>query len=466
MRLAIRQGNALDRDLELPKCDLQIGRSALNDIVLPDPSQSVSRVHAKLQYEDGRYILTDLDSANGTWVGECRVSTVPLQPGEPVTLGPYTLMLQSETSQWDESLARRLDECATATATATRTSHRATLPKAKDKEGYRKISARGSLAYLANLPRPILFGGFAVCIIGVIVLGQILAPGRQGQRTVVAGAVPRRATAARNAELVQQHITEAKRLLARHEFDRVVEQLGQALFMEPANAEALELKMRASAMKAVALAAESSAPTPFDAKKTAASLDDAKPAQSPSKGHPSPERMSTPAVRRTRTDSRMDLSPDRMKELYDRAKSALEGGAFQDAIAILGEIERDEPQYRDVPALLVRARDEQHSMARQVLEAAEKLEATGELPDALKRYESAQRLDASTASVVEDSTRRLTARMKNEAADAVARAKVYDAYGRIQEATAMYERAYKYMSDADPSKKAVKDRLEVLGARQ
>jgi hypothetical protein len=46
-----------------------------------------------------------------------------------------------------------------------------------------------------------------------------------------------------------------------------------------------------------------------------------------------------------------------LADRYDRATRALEDRAFANAIAILEQLERDEPGYRDVPALLDRARE-------------------------------------------------------------------------------------------------------------
>ncbi len=43
---------------------MAIGRSSDNDWVLPDPERLVSSQHCVIQYEDGRYYLTD-NSTNG-----------------------------------------------------------------------------------------------------------------------------------------------------------------------------------------------------------------------------------------------------------------------------------------------------------------------------------------------------------------------------------------------------------------
>src|SRR3954470_16748501 len=59
--------------LELPAADgtLTFGRERDCDCVLVDPT--VSRTHAALRTEAGRWWLRDLGSSNGTWVGGVRV---------------------------------------------------------------------------------------------------------------------------------------------------------------------------------------------------------------------------------------------------------------------------------------------------------------------------------------------------------------------------------------------------------
>jgi len=70
---------------ELDKQAVQIGRIADNDIVLPDPN--VSRVHARVEQRDGAYLITDLESTNGTWVNERRVTSAALRENDVIRLG-------------------------------------------------------------------------------------------------------------------------------------------------------------------------------------------------------------------------------------------------------------------------------------------------------------------------------------------------------------------------------------------
>src|SRR3954471_11141111 len=64
---------------------LLIGRSSACQLVLAD--DTVSRRHAELRVEDGRWLLRDLGSSNGTWVNGRRVVEAEVRPGDLLHLG-------------------------------------------------------------------------------------------------------------------------------------------------------------------------------------------------------------------------------------------------------------------------------------------------------------------------------------------------------------------------------------------
>jgi len=87
-------------------CDLKlalvrIGRGDDNDIILEDPSRSISRFHAQIALNpDGRSILTDLKSANGTFVNEQILDgPVALAQDDVVRIGPYRLVFRDNVVQ-------------------------------------------------------------------------------------------------------------------------------------------------------------------------------------------------------------------------------------------------------------------------------------------------------------------------------------------------------------------------------
>ena len=98
------RADAVHRAIELGSRVVTIGRGAQNDIVLDDPDRTMSRFHAEVRPEDGRYVLVDLGSQNGTWSEERRVDRVELKRGTPVMIGPYrlcsTIRRLGEESRW------------------------------------------------------------------------------------------------------------------------------------------------------------------------------------------------------------------------------------------------------------------------------------------------------------------------------------------------------------------------------
>lgn len=74
---------------------MRIGRGAQSDLVLPD--DSVSTTHARLDFEDGAWRLTDLGSTNGTFVESVRLAPevpTPLVYGSSVRFGGVRLQFR------------------------------------------------------------------------------------------------------------------------------------------------------------------------------------------------------------------------------------------------------------------------------------------------------------------------------------------------------------------------------------
>jgi hypothetical protein len=69
-----------------------LGRALDNDVILDD--RRVSRHHAQISMEAGGVWLTDLASANGTWVNGQRIVRQALKPGDVVSLGGVELVLK------------------------------------------------------------------------------------------------------------------------------------------------------------------------------------------------------------------------------------------------------------------------------------------------------------------------------------------------------------------------------------
>jgi len=77
----------------LEEREVTFGRVAGNDIVLAD--RNISRRHARLVVRDGRYILVDLQSTNGTYVNGHRLKApLVVRTTDQIRMGEYTLAIE------------------------------------------------------------------------------------------------------------------------------------------------------------------------------------------------------------------------------------------------------------------------------------------------------------------------------------------------------------------------------------
>jgi hypothetical protein len=76
---------------DLVHARLTIGRSSACELVLAD--DTVSRRHAELFVEEGRWLLRDLGSSNGTYLNGRRVLHAEVRPGDVLHLGGCRLRL-------------------------------------------------------------------------------------------------------------------------------------------------------------------------------------------------------------------------------------------------------------------------------------------------------------------------------------------------------------------------------------
>ncbi|MCA9971515.1 MAG: FHA domain-containing protein [Anaerolineales bacterium] len=83
--LIVREGQLEGQRWTIDAEEFLIGRGSDCQLILPE--RQVSRYHAKILHENGRYALQDLESKNGTHLnGEQVFGTVPLQDGDEVQI--------------------------------------------------------------------------------------------------------------------------------------------------------------------------------------------------------------------------------------------------------------------------------------------------------------------------------------------------------------------------------------------
>jgi len=105
-KLTVREDPSSEKEYPLGEGSVVLGREAFNDIVVYDPE--VSRRHAQISLQEGRYIIEDLGSTNGTFVNGRRVnSPVPLHNGDVIEMGEEARIIFSSTADpFGETVAR------------------------------------------------------------------------------------------------------------------------------------------------------------------------------------------------------------------------------------------------------------------------------------------------------------------------------------------------------------------------
>ena len=84
-------GRDQGRQFEITKDDVLIGRHpTLADFVMDDPT--ISAQHARVRYEDGHFVLVDLDSTNGTFINRQRIRTQALLNQDHIKLGAVEMI--------------------------------------------------------------------------------------------------------------------------------------------------------------------------------------------------------------------------------------------------------------------------------------------------------------------------------------------------------------------------------------
>jgi pSer/pThr/pTyr-binding forkhead associated (FHA) protein len=88
-KLVLSAADGATRSHPVGSADVRIGRRPFNELVLDD--LTVSGTHAVIVSEDGRRMLRDLDSRNGTVLNGSPVRTARLEHGDLIEIGVYRL---------------------------------------------------------------------------------------------------------------------------------------------------------------------------------------------------------------------------------------------------------------------------------------------------------------------------------------------------------------------------------------
>lgn len=90
-KLVLKFENAVLKEVPVGSSEVSIGRSPENGLVIDNPA--VSHYHARVFQEEGRLMIEDFGSLNGTFVNGQRVKMVMLKPGDSVLVGKHTIVV-------------------------------------------------------------------------------------------------------------------------------------------------------------------------------------------------------------------------------------------------------------------------------------------------------------------------------------------------------------------------------------
>jgi hypothetical protein len=413
-RLLIIAGDGSEREVELAERTIQIGRGPGNDIVLSDPNSGVSRTHAELRFRNGRCVVVDLQSQNGTFVNGERIEHAEIPMDGEVSIGTYRLRLLSGS-------ARRVVE---------------------------------SLDGDAAPPSTVGFGR------QVVVTPDSPLPEIPLERVATSAPPPgRRALSSGAAVAGAAVIVLAGALLV-----WVYTGGSRASDGESPSLAAPEAPVAAAAPDPVPVRELAPDPGPAPA---------AVPASPPALTGSGRTTASVPPVTVTRYDgSQITRRPGESTDAwraraqafqtrYAYSRAALDRGDFAAAAGGFQAILQEEPGYLDVPQLLVRARAGLRDVARDVYEAGLRLDAAGDWLGALQKFEQAGQIHPEVRGLP-DAMKRVREKLRTAGEAAFGRARRFDESGRWADALKEYEKAVQWLPNDDPRWEMAQSRVEQL----
>lgn len=91
--IIISEKGGAERRESYDRTEISVGRVQGNDLMLP--KGNVSKRHARLLYRDGRFIVTDLKSTNGTYVNGRKIAQATIvREGDKIYIGDFVLRIE------------------------------------------------------------------------------------------------------------------------------------------------------------------------------------------------------------------------------------------------------------------------------------------------------------------------------------------------------------------------------------
>jgi pSer/pThr/pTyr-binding forkhead associated (FHA) protein len=90
LTIELKFNNAVLKTIETDKEVITIGRNVKNDVQIDN--LSVSKQHARIVKQEGKYFIEDMKSTNGTYLNEKKITKEKLTNNDVITIGKHTLL--------------------------------------------------------------------------------------------------------------------------------------------------------------------------------------------------------------------------------------------------------------------------------------------------------------------------------------------------------------------------------------
>ena len=442
-KVIIWREGAIETEFDPGHRDWRIGRSETNDITLLDPRKSVSRFHAELREEGGRWVFIDLNSQNGSWNADGqRVNRLVLEHGNEVLFGDYKLAFDdpppvAAPPPVPPPMAATA-EASVQTAPAIAPDQTLLMPGVKGSATpATPAAAPPPVVRQASKPKaaprkginPVILILFLLTMFGAVgaLAWRILTDSAPAVAEVTPADTPAPAPAPPPAETPPATPPPATT-------PATAETPGTTVATTPGAAAVPTTPGTAATGPAtpgqVATGPVATGPTPG-----------AGPA---AKGPATARPKRTPAAAKESST---------LAAQYEEGRRAFENGRYAEAERALAAVVAQNPTFRDAPALLQRAKNMQTAARERALADAQTAEAGGDWTRAISLYERAGASDEAGA-----------ARTKMHAAgdDAYRKARQFDARNRPAEAIGFYQQAVSWLPEGDARKATARERLATL----
>jgi pSer/pThr/pTyr-binding forkhead associated (FHA) protein/tetratricopeptide (TPR) repeat protein len=450
-KLVVFRGDAVENEIRLAGTTLRVGRNDRNDVVLDDGANGVSRFHAEIRAEGDAYVIVDLNSRNGVWINGRRIKEqAPLMLGVPVTIGGFELAVEDDASSADFDLG--LVPRNPSTVIAGSPEDRPPDIRAAHSESTRSpvsTQRRQALLWTGAAAVTVL-----ICVITFFVVRYQTRPARAVATNDSLPVIPATTTTVPLAppenptkETVAKYLADARIQMQAGDYAGALsDQLRPALELDPENTEALELKRQAEEVIA--------APRPKPPKPPVPKPEETKPeAEAP--GIPvRPNELAADYAARVR----------RVQTGLSEGKKSLDKQDFSAALTHFRAVERDQPDYQGVEALITEATTKQQKAFEEAMNGGQQNEQAGKLRDALLWYQRALEVEPSSTTARERAAL-LRTRLAAQANDLLTKANLAAKMQDSERAIRLYQQVIDLMPPGDDIREKAVQQLEALKRR-